>query len=70
MDVDFDHARVGRDANDVQARIDRGRVALDLHRQPDLFGRSLGGGDQFEIVLEPLDRGQENAQGVHRAARR
>ena len=63
MDVDFDHARVGRDANDVQARIDRGRVALDLHRHPDLFGRSLGGRDQFEIVLEPLDGGEENAQG-------
>ena len=62
MDVDFDHAGVGRDANDVHARIDRGRVALDLHRQPDLLGRRLGRGDQFEIILEPLDRRQEDAQ--------
>ena len=61
MDVDFDHAGVRRDANDVHARIDRGRVALDLHRKSDFFGRGFGGGDQFEIVLEPLDRRQEHA---------
>ena len=62
MDVDLDHAGVGRDANDVQARIGRRRIALDLHRQPDLLGRRLGRGDQFEIVLEPLDRRQEDAE--------
>ena len=66
MDVDLDDARVGRDANDIEARIGRGRVALDLHRHPDLFGRSLGGRDQFEIVLEPLDGGRK----THRAPSR
>ena len=60
MDVDFDHARIGRDANDVHARIDRRRVALDLHRKPDFFGGRLSGCDQFEIILEPLDRRQEH----------
>ena len=61
MDVDFDHARIRRDANDVHARIDRRRVALDLHRKPDFFGRRFSGCDQFEIILEPLDRRQEHA---------
>ena len=61
MDVDLDDARVRRDANDVEARIAGGRIALDLHRQPDLFGRRLRRGDKFEIVLEPLDRRQEHA---------
>ena len=61
MDVDFDHAGVGRDADDVHARIDRRRVALDLHRQPHFFCGRLSGCDQFEIILEPLDRRQEHA---------
>ena len=39
VDVDLDDAGIGRDADDVQARIDRRRIALDLHRQPDLLGR-------------------------------
>ena len=62
MDVDLDHARIRRDANDVHARIGRGRVALDLHRQANLFGGRLGGGDELEIVLQPLDRRQEDAE--------
>ncbi len=61
MDIDFDHAGIGRDANDIHARIDGGRVAFDLHRKPDFFGGRLGGCDQFEIILEPLDRRQEHA---------
>ena len=61
MNVDFDHAGVRRNANDIHARIDRGRVALDLHRKPDFFRRRLSGGDQFEVILEPLDRRQEHA---------
>ncbi len=61
MDVDLDHAGIRRDANDVHARIDRRRVALDLHRQPDFFGCGLSGRDQFEIILEPLDRRQKHA---------
>src|ERR1700722_17444153 len=61
MDIDFNHARVRRNANDVHARIDRRRVALDLYRKSDFFGGRLSGCDQFEIVLEPLDRRQEHA---------
>ena len=45
------------------ARIGRRRVALDLHRQADLFGRRVSAAaTQFEIVLEPLDRRHEDAQ--------
>ena len=38
------------------------RVALDMHRQPDPCGRRLGGRHQLEIVLQPLDRRQEDAE--------
>ena len=62
MDVDLDDARVGRDADHVEARIDRRRIALDLHRQSDLLGRRLRRGDEFEIILEPLDRRHEDAE--------
>ena len=78
MDVDLDHARIGRDADDVEPRVDRRRVALDMERQPEAFRRRLDRGDQLEIVLEPLDRRHEHAQapvarldrdrGAHRAA--
>ena len=61
VDVNLDHAGVWRDANDVHPRIDRGRVAFDLHRKPDFFGGRFSGRDQFEIILEPLDRRQEDA---------
>ena len=62
VDVDLDHARIGRDANDVQARIDRRRVAFDLHLEPDFFRSRFGRGDQFEIILETLDRRQKDAE--------
>ena len=39
-----------------------GRIALDMDRQADGLGRVLGGGDQFEIVLQRLDRRQEDAE--------
>ena len=35
MDVDLDHAGVGRDLDDVEARIGRRRIAFDVHRQAD-----------------------------------
>ena len=62
MDVHLDHAGVGRDADHVEAGIDRGRIALDMHRQPDPRGRGLGRRHQFEVVLQPLDRRQEDAE--------
>ena len=78
MDVDLDDAGIGRDADDVEARIVRRAVALDMDRQADRLGRLLRRGDQLEIVLERLDRRHEDAQpavarldgdgGAHRAA--
>ena len=78
MDVDLDDAGVGRDADDVEARVVRRGVALDMDRQADLLRGGLGGGDELEIVLERLDRRHEDAEpavarldrerGAHRAA--
>ena len=78
MDVDLDDARVGRDADHIEARVDRRRVALDVQRQPEALRRRLDRGDQLQIVLEPLDRRHEHVEapvarldrdgGAHRAA--
>ena len=62
VDVDLDDAGIGRDADDVEARVGRRRVALDMHRQADRLRGGLGGGDQLEPVLERLDRRQEDAE--------
>ena len=62
VDIDLDDARVGGDADHVEARIDRGRIALDLHRQSDRLGRRFRGGHEFEIILQLLDRRHENAE--------
>ena len=62
MDVDLDDAGIGRDADDVEARILRRAVALDMDRQAELAGGVLGRRDQFEIVLQRLDRRHEDAQ--------
>ena len=62
VDIDLDDAGIGRDANDVEARIVRRRVALDMHRQADVPRRGFGGGDEFQIILQRLDRRQENAE--------
>ena len=77
MDVDLDHAGIGRDADDVQARIVRRRIALDMHRQAERGGGGLGRGDQLEIVLERStggmntqsrpSRGSTLMRGAHRA---
>ena len=62
MHVDFDHAGIGRDLDDVQARIGRRQIAFDLHRQTEFFGGGFDGRQHFQIVLEPLDRRHEDAQ--------
>ena len=62
MDVDLDHAGIGRDADDVEARVVRRRVALDVDRQAHRLRRGLGRGDQLEIVLDALDRRHEDAE--------
>ena len=62
MDVDLDDAGIGRDLDHVQPRIGRRRVAFDVHRQVELGGGRLDGGEKLEIVLELLDRRHEHAE--------
>ena len=58
MDVDLDHAGVGRDLEMVQPMIVRRRVAFDHDRQCASSARGLlDRGDQVEVVLEPTRTG-------------
>jgi hypothetical protein len=68
VDVDLDHARVGRDLQQLQARVARRRVALqhDLHAQG--FGGGLDGGQQVQVVLQPRQRWHEDVQHTVLAA--
>ena len=54
MDVDLDHARVGRDLQHLQARVARRRVAFEHDRHAELGRRGFDRGDQLEVVLERL----------------
>ena len=62
VDVDLDHAGVGGDLQQLEARVSRGRVALqhDLHAQ--LLGGSLHGGEQAQVVFQLLQRRHEDIQ--------
>jgi len=68
VDVDLDHARVGRHGQRLQARVARRRVAFehDLHRQ--LGAGGLDGGQQFEVVLQVRQRRHEDIQHAAAAA--
>ncbi len=61
MHVDLDHAGVGRHLDQVEARIDRRSVALDMHRRRVLGSRALDRLEQLEIILELLGRRHEHA---------
>ena len=77
MDVDLDDAGVGRDLDDVDARIVRRRIAFDVHRQLGGGGGFLDGGDERGEIQRVGERRQEHAQvsvarldgerGAHRA---
>jgi hypothetical protein len=68
VDVDLDHARIGRDLQQLQAGVARRRVALqhDLHAQG--FGRGLDGGQQVQVVLQPRQRWHEDVEHTVLAA--
>ena len=61
LDVDLDHAGVGRDDERAQARVARRRVALDHDRARQVGGRRLDDGEQLDRVLDVLERRQEDA---------
>ena len=53
LDVDLDHAGIGRHLDDLDARIVRRRIAFDMNLQLHFFGGRLHRRDQFEIVFQP-----------------
>ena len=62
MDVDLDHAGIGRHLDDVDARVVRRRIAFQADRNSKLGGGRFGSFDQIEIILQPLDRRHEDAE--------
>jgi hypothetical protein len=69
VDVDLDHARVGRDAETREARIGRRLVAFEHDRDRELLGRGLDRGDDLEVVLERHRRRHEEVASRHAARR-
>ena len=67
MDVDLDHAGIGRHLDAVDARIERRRVALDADRHVSLARDRFDCGEQLEIIVELRRRRHEDAQ--HAVAR-
>ena len=74
LNVDFDHAGVGGDAQHRNARIARRLVAFEDYRQFHRFRCGFDGGNDFEIVLQLSDRRHEQIElalthfGAHRGA--
>src|ERR1017187_4002887 len=64
MHVHFDHARVGRDGELVQARIARRRLAFDDDRRAHFGDDGFDAGDEIEIIFRVLNRRHENMQPV------
>ncbi len=62
MDVHFDHAGVGRDAELLEARIDGRRVAFEAHRQFQVGRRRLDCGQQRDEIFQQRHRRQEDAE--------
>ena len=63
MDVDLDHARVGRHAQDVEARVARRLVAFEHDRQAQSRAPSSStAADELEVVLERRRRRHEDVQ--------
>ena len=67
VDVDLDHAGIGRDLDDREARIVGGLVALDMDRLADALRGAFQMPDEVEILVHPLQRRHEHAQ--HAVAR-
>ena len=77
MDIHLYDAGVGRRLHDLKPRVGRRGIAFDPHRDASRFGHCLHLRDQFQIILQRADRGQEDRQimamrfdrdgGAHRA---
>jgi len=64
VDVHLDHARVGSDAEVLQARVQRRFVALQQHRAAQLGSHRLDGRDQLQVVLQMRQRRHEQIQAA------
>ena len=64
MDVDLDDAGIGRDLDDVEARIGRRIIAFDLHRHAGLLSRLPRSAATGPHSLPRRQRRHENANGV------
>ena len=62
MDVDLDHAGIGRDLDDVQARVGRRRIALDMHLNFRALGALLDRSHERGEIEGVRERRQEYAQ--------
>ncbi len=62
MNVQFDHAGIGRHLEHSNSRIERRRVAFEHHRHVEVRGRVLDRRDQIQIVRQILQRRHENEQ--------
>ncbi|GJE58170.1 hypothetical protein MPOCJGCO_0249 [Methylobacterium trifolii] len=60
MHVDLDHAGVGGDLDQADARVEGRLVALDLHGQVQAGGGRLDVADQLQVLVGPLGRGHED----------
>jgi len=64
MYIDFDHPGIGRHLDDLDPRIVRRRIALDMHLHLHLFGGRLDRRNQFEIIFQLLYRRHERAENA------
>ncbi|MCY1214496.1 hypothetical protein D9M72_263100 [compost metagenome] len=68
VDVDFDHARVGRHGQHLQARIARRRIAFHHDAHAQLLRGGFDGGDEVEVVLQARQRRHEDVEHARGAA--
>jgi hypothetical protein len=62
VNVDLDNARIGRHADDVEARVVRWCIAFDMHGQTGFLGSGFRNRQQFKIVVHRLRRRHEYAE--------
>ena len=62
VDIDLDDAGVGRDLDDIDARVVGRRIAFDMHRQLGGGRRFLDGGDERGEIERVLHRRQKHAK--------
>ena len=60
--VDFDHAGVGCDLEMVQSIVGRRRIPLNYDGRSEVGRRRFGSRDQFQVILQTLDRRQKHVQ--------